>query len=158
MNDCSCGNEDGCIGVGEGCRCVCHHHEIIEDRNWWKKEAGDILKRYEDGHHAFLTVRDERDRLNLQNGELKETLLEASRLLTLFALHDLTMEDVRAFMPKVEAMVMNKPLQEPPKKGEFPNKSVNGCKCPCHAEIAEDGVGWPCGEDECRPCHVEPRR
>jgi hypothetical protein len=45
-----------------------------------------------------------------------------------------------------------------PKKGKFPNKAVNGCKCPCHAEIAEDGSGWPCGVDECAPCHVEPHR
>lgn len=47
--------------------------------------------------------------------------------------------------------------KNPPKKGEFPDKSVNGCKCPCHREIAEDGTGWPCGYDECGPCHVEPK-
>lgn len=77
---CSCGNEDGCIGVGEGCRCVCHHHEIIEDRNWWKKEAGDILKRYEDGHRAFLDVRDERDKLLLQIGELERQNKDWARM------------------------------------------------------------------------------
>lgn len=25
---CSCGNETGCIGLNEGCRCVCHIDEI----------------------------------------------------------------------------------------------------------------------------------
>jgi hypothetical protein len=56
----------------------------------------------------------------------------------------------------LESRLTEKRAVSPPKKGEFPDRSVNGCKCPCHAEIAEDGVGYPCGEDECRPCHVKP--
>lgn len=38
---------------------------------------------------------------------------------------------------------------------ENTGKAVNGCKCPCHAEIIAEGSGWPCGVDECAPCHVK---
>lgn len=48
------------------------------------------------------------DRLN---GEFKAALLDASRLLTLFALNDLTMEDVRAFLPIAEALCVEKRIE-----------------------------------------------
>jgi len=68
-------------------------------------------------------------------------------------------EDSNCDKPQVFVCPNHKePTTSSPKKGEFPDKSVNGCKCPCHAEIAQDGAGYPCGYDECAPCHVEPPR
>lgn len=39
---CSCGNEDGCIGLDQGCRCICHYSEIREQRDRYKKALRDV--------------------------------------------------------------------------------------------------------------------
>ena len=52
---------------------------------------------------------------NLQNGELRAALLEASRLLTLHVLRDLEDKDVKAFMPRAEALCTEKPTDGCPR-------------------------------------------
>jgi hypothetical protein len=44
--------------------------KLRENYDYWRKEAGNLLTQYENGHRAFLTVRDERDSLRLQINEV----------------------------------------------------------------------------------------
>ena len=66
----SCPN---CTGNPAGCECSTQEKQyaeytakLQEDRDHWHKEAHDLLKKYEDGHQAFLALRTERDALLLQ--------------------------------------------------------------------------------------------
>lgn len=66
----------------------------------------DIDENYRVGKLMSEAIREllqERRLIVLQNGELKATLLDASRLLALFMLKGLKPEDVREFMPRAEA-------------------------------------------------------
>jgi hypothetical protein len=104
----------------------------------------------------FRFCHGEKDRLLLQVRAMQE-IVDAAKAIGSFE-HLADLEDPKDPWYRLHLAITEKREVITPKKGEFPNKAVNGCKCPCHAEIAEDGTGWPCGEEECAPCHVEPPR
>lgn len=43
MTTCSCGNEDGCVGIDNGCLCFCHHNEFAVRWAKAEKEKRDAL-------------------------------------------------------------------------------------------------------------------